>query len=70
MLDDGGLMTTDEIVIAIDGEIARLLNVKALLTGADLPIKRRPGRPAGTSAQKKVASLRAKWRASPRSAAP
>jgi hypothetical protein len=59
MLDDGGFMTTDEIVIAIDGEIARLLKVKALLTGADLPIKRGPGRPAGTSAQKKVASLKA-----------
>jgi hypothetical protein len=57
MLDDGGFMTTDEIVIAINGEIARLLKVKALLTGTDLPIRREPGRPAGTSAQKKVANL-------------
>lgn len=58
-------MTTDEIVIAIDGEIARLLKVKALLTDADLPVKRGPGRPAGTSGQKIVDSLKAEVAAKP-----
>jgi hypothetical protein len=58
MLYDGGFMTTNEIVIAIDGEIARLLKVKELLTSSDLPVKRGPGRPAGTSAQKNMPSLK------------
>jgi hypothetical protein len=51
-------MTTDAIVLAIDAEIANLLNVKALLTGTDTLVKRKRGRPAGTFAQKKTASLR------------
>jgi hypothetical protein len=50
MLDSGGFMDTNDIVLAIDAEIAQLQKVKALLTGTDITVKRKPGRPAGASA--------------------
>jgi hypothetical protein len=50
MLESGGFMDTNDIVLAIDAEIAQLQKVKALLTGTDVAMKRKPGRPAGASA--------------------
>jgi hypothetical protein len=46
-------MNTNDIVLAIDAEIAQLQKVKALLTDSDLTARRRPGRPVrlGTSNQ-------------------
>lgn len=40
-------MNRDAIVAALDTEIARLQQAKALLSGAEAPTKRGPGRPAG-----------------------
>jgi hypothetical protein len=54
MLKDGGFMITEAIVLAIDAEIEQLLKVKALLTGADVAVKRGLGRPAGISAKVKT----------------
>ncbi len=59
MLDAEGFMTTDEIITAIDGQIVRLLEAKELLTNLHLPVRRGPGRPAGT-AHKKDSSLQVK----------
>lgn len=39
----------EKIVAEIDAEIARLNQVKILLTASTTPTKRRPGRPAGTT---------------------
>ena|SRR5580765_526277 len=41
-------MNTNDIVMAIDAEIAQLQKVKALLTETGVPSKRKPGRPAGS----------------------
>jgi hypothetical protein len=57
MLDSGGFMNTSDIVLAIDAEIVLLQTVKALLTGAELVTKRKPGRPAGASAPNKATSF-------------
>lgn len=46
MLKTGGFVNTNDIVLAIDSEIAQLQKVKALLTDIDVTTKRRPGRPA------------------------
>jgi hypothetical protein len=40
-------MNTNEILVAIDAEISRLQQAKALLNGTNMKIKRKPGRPAG-----------------------
>jgi len=50
MLKSGGFMNTNDIVLAIDAEIAQLQKAKALLTDSDLTAKRRPGRPVRFSA--------------------
>lgn len=42
-------MDTNAIVAAIDAEIQRLQDARALLTG-DAGVKRRPGRPKGSAA--------------------
>lgn len=41
-------MTTNDIVSALDAEIAHLQQVRALLVGTEQPAKRRPGRPKGS----------------------
>jgi hypothetical protein len=45
-------MNTNDIVVEIDAEISRLQQARALLSGADSIVKRKPGRPAGTSLPK------------------
>jgi len=50
-------MHTSDIVLAIDAEIAQLQKVKALLTGTELTVKRKPGRPDGASAPNKATSF-------------
>jgi hypothetical protein len=57
MLESGGFMNTNHIVLAIDAEIAQLQKAKALLTGTDITAKRKPGRPAGASAPSKATSF-------------
>lgn len=50
-------MNTNDIVLAIDAEIAQLQRVKALLTDTDVTPKRKPGRPAGGGMPNKATSL-------------
>jgi hypothetical protein len=50
-------MNRNDIVVAIDAEIAQLQKVKTLLTGTDLTRKRKPGRPAGVAASNKATSF-------------
>ncbi len=50
-------MNTNDIVVAIDAEIAQLQKVKTLLTGTDLTTKRKPGRTAGVAAPNKATSF-------------
>jgi hypothetical protein len=45
-------MNTNDIVLEIDAEISRLRQARALLGGTDTIVKRKPGRPAGTSLPK------------------
>ena len=47
-------MNTNDIVVAIDAEISRLRQAKALLNGTDTIIKRKPGRPAGATTSLKT----------------
>jgi phage terminase small subunit len=56
-------MNTNDIVLAIDAEIAQLQRVKALLTDTDVTTKRKPGRPAGVGRPKKASSLNSVQRA-------
>jgi hypothetical protein len=55
---EGGFMNTNDIVLAIDAEISRLQQAKALLT--DTPslthAKRKPGRPAAASGSGRATS--------------
>jgi hypothetical protein len=45
-------MALSEILASIDGEIAQLQKVRALLTGASAPAaKKKPGRPRKTAAE-------------------
>ena len=39
-------MNTNDIIIEIDAQIARLLAAKVLLAGPEITIKRKPGRPS------------------------
>ena len=45
-------MDTNDIVLEIDAEISRLQQARALLSSTDTTVKRKPGRPAGTSLPK------------------
>lgn len=47
-------MNTNDLVVAIDAEISRLQQAKALLSGTDAIIKRKPGRPAGSTTSLKT----------------
>lgn len=47
-------MDTNDIVVAIDAEISRLRQARALLDGTDTIIKRKPGRPAGATTSLKT----------------
>lgn len=47
-------MNTNDILVAIDAEILRLQQAKALLNGTDTMIKRKPGRPAGSTTSLKT----------------
>ena len=49
-------MNIDSIVAAIDDQISRLQQAKALLGTASATIKRRPGRPAGKTSPKTSAA--------------
>lgn len=51
-------MDTNSIVAGIDEEILRLQQVKALLTGVSSSVKRKPGRPSGTTKTPKPAVVR------------
>jgi hypothetical protein len=46
----GGILL-EKVLAQIDDEIVRLEKVKALLMAAGTPVKRRPGRPAGTASK-------------------
>jgi len=50
-------MMTNDIVAEIDSEIARLQQARALLASADATIKRKPGRPAGSTPSLKVSNV-------------
>jgi len=50
-------MNTNEIVLAIDAEIAQLQKVKSLLTDTDISTKRNPGRPTDVGMPNKVTNL-------------
>ena len=52
-------MNTNDIILAIDAEISRLQQAKALLTqtSSPTPAKRKPGRPTGTSGTNKATSF-------------
>jgi len=50
-------MTTNDIVAEIDAQIARLQQARELLVGTDATIKRKPGRPAGSTPPLKVSSV-------------
>jgi hypothetical protein len=54
-----GFMNTNNIVLAIDAEISRLQQAKALLTGTSsiTHAKRKPGRPAAVSGTGKATSF-------------
>src|ERR1700691_142358 len=56
---EGGFMNTNDIVLAIDAEISRLQQAKALLTDtlSLTPAKRKPGRPAAASGIGKATSF-------------
>jgi hypothetical protein len=56
---EGGFMSTNDIVLAIDAEISRLQQAKALLTDTSNPTvaKRKPGRPATKSGGGKATSF-------------
>jgi hypothetical protein len=47
-------MNTTDIVLAIDAEIAQLQKVKELLTGDNVAVKRKRGRPIGVPSSKSV----------------
>jgi hypothetical protein len=49
ILDTGGFMNIQDIVVELDAEISRLQQVKALLTGTTTTEMQKPGRPANTS---------------------
>jgi hypothetical protein len=55
---EGGFMNTNEIVLAIDAEISRLQQAKALLTDTSslTHAKRKPGRPVAASGSGKATS--------------
>jgi hypothetical protein len=55
---EGGFMNTNDIVLAIDAEISRLQQAKALLTDTSnlSHAKRKPGRPVAASGSGKVTS--------------
>ncbi len=50
-------MNTDNLVAEIDAEISRLQQAKALLAGANTPIKRKVGRPANVASSSKATSF-------------
>ncbi len=52
-------MNTNDIILAIDAEISRLQQAKALLTQTSslTPAKRKPGRPASTPGSNQATSL-------------
>ncbi len=50
-------MNTNDIVLAIDAEIAQLQKAKTILTGGNLTAKREPGRPAAAGAPNKATSF-------------
>ena len=58
ILDTGGFMNIQDIVLEIDAEVSRLQQVKALLTGTSTTGKRKPGRPANTSLAGKARTRR------------
>ena len=58
-------MDTTEIIIEIDAQISRLREAKALLTGTEITIKRKPGRPSRVSLAAKASSIPAKSAANP-----
>jgi hypothetical protein len=49
IIDTGGTMNTNDILVEIDAEISRLQQARALLDGTGPSEKRRPGRPAAAS---------------------
>jgi hypothetical protein len=55
---EGGFMNTNDIVLAIDAEISRLQQAKALLTDTSslTHAKRKPGRPVAASGSGKATS--------------
>jgi hypothetical protein len=57
---EGGFMNTNEIVLAIDAEISRLQQVKALLTDTSSvgQVKRKPGRTTATTVGGKATSFK------------
>jgi hypothetical protein len=56
---EGGFMDTNDIVLAIDAEISRLQQAKALLidTSSLTHAKRKPGRPTAASGSGKATSF-------------
>jgi hypothetical protein len=66
ILEAGGYMNTADIIIEIDALISRLRKAKALLSGTEITIKRKPGRPSRVSLPgKATSSIPAKSAAKP-----
>ena len=58
IIDTGGTMNTNDILVAIDAEISRLQQARTLLSDTSPIGKRQPGRPAGSSMPGKVKAKR------------
>jgi hypothetical protein len=58
ILDTGGFMNIQNIVVEIDAEISRLQQVMALLTGTSTTKKQKPGQPANASLAAKARTRR------------
>jgi hypothetical protein len=59
LLINGEFMDTNDIVLAIDVQIAQLQKAKAILKSTELTEKRKPGRPSRASAHYKATSVEA-----------
>jgi hypothetical protein len=77
ILNPGGFMKTQDIVVEIDAEISKLQQVKALLTGTSNTKMRKPGRPANAKPRRTLsaeareriaAAQRARWAKSKKAA--
>src|ERR1700750_3381899 len=58
MLESGGFMNTNDIVLAIDAKIEQLRQARAFLKDAEITTKRKQGHPAGVGKPDKSTGLK------------